>query len=92
MDNTDTYVRARIDTKTKELAAGALSEMGLSVSDAIRMLMIRVAKEHRLPFEVKVPNSTTASAITESDNQKNMTEHDSLSDFRASLGLDEKGH
>ena len=92
MDNADTYVRARIDAKTKELASIALSEMGLSVSDAIRMLMIRVAKEHRLPFEVKVPNSITASAITDMDNQNNITEHNSLSDFRASLGLEKKDH
>lgn len=61
----DTYVRARIDTDTKERAASALQAMGLSVSDAIRMLMLRIADEHRLPFEVKVPNATTQQAITE---------------------------
>lgn len=61
----DTYVRARIDTDTKERAASALQAMGLSVSDAIRMLMLRIADEHRLPFEVKVPNATTRQAITE---------------------------
>jgi DNA-damage-inducible protein J len=37
---TDTYVRARIDTATKERAASALEEMGLSISDAIRLLMM----------------------------------------------------
>lgn len=61
----DTYVRARIDTDTKERAASALQAMGLSVSDAIRMLMLRIADEHRLPFEVKVPNAATRQAITE---------------------------
>ncbi|BBF64500.1 Antitoxin DinJ [Acidithiobacillus ferridurans] len=44
---TDTYVRARIDTNTKERAASALESMGLSVSDAIRLLMLRIADEHR---------------------------------------------
>ena len=39
--------------------------MGLSVSDAIRLLMRRVADERRLPFEVKVPNATTRQAIGE---------------------------
>ncbi|MBV8961748.1 MAG: type II toxin-antitoxin system RelB/DinJ family antitoxin, partial [Hyphomicrobiales bacterium] len=48
---TDTYVRARIDTKTKRRAAAALEAMGLSISDAIRLLMLRVADERRLPFE-----------------------------------------
>jgi len=61
----DTYVRARIDTDTKERAADALGAMGLSISDAIRLLMLRIADERRLPFEVKVPNATTRKAIAE---------------------------
>jgi DNA-damage-inducible protein J len=61
----DTYVRARIDTATKELAAAALADMGLSLSDAIRLLIIRVADERRLPFVVKAPNATTRRAIAE---------------------------
>lgn len=62
---TDTYVRARIDTITKQRAADALEAMGLSISDAIRLLMLRVADEHRLPFEIRIPNSTTRKAIAE---------------------------
>jgi DNA-damage-inducible protein J len=65
MSTADTYVRARIDTATKERAADALEAMGLSISDAIRLLMLRVAEEHRLPFEVKVPNAKTRKAIVE---------------------------
>ena len=65
MSTADTYVRARIDTATKERAADALEAMGLSISDAIRLLMLRVADERRLPFEVKVPNATTRKAIAE---------------------------
>lgn len=61
----DTYVRARIDTGTKERAADALEAMGLSISDAIRLLMLRVADEQRLPFDVKVPNAKTRKAIAE---------------------------
>lgn len=61
----DTYVRARIDTATKKRAADALEAMGLSISDAIRLLMLRVADERRLPFDVKVPNSRTKKAIIE---------------------------
>ena len=61
----DAVVRARIDTATKERATAALSAMGLSVSDAIRLLMLRVADEQRLPFSVKVPNSATIKAMEE---------------------------
>ncbi|PYE87969.1 type II toxin-antitoxin system RelB/DinJ family antitoxin [Phyllobacterium leguminum] len=62
---TDTVVRARIDTETKERATAALEAMGLSVSDVIRLLMLRIADEQRLPFAVKVPNAATREAIAE---------------------------
>ncbi len=65
MRTADTYVRARIDTATKERAAEALEAMGLSISDAIRLLMLRIADERRLPFEVKVPSAMTRKAIAE---------------------------
>lgn len=66
----DTYVRARIDAATKERAAEALEAMGLSISDAIRLLMLRVADERRLPFEVKAPNATTRKAMAELEGGK----------------------
>lgn len=70
MHTTDSYVRARIDTATKERASDALEAMGLSISDAIRLLMIQVADEQRLPFEIKVPNATTRKAIKELESGK----------------------
>jgi DNA-damage-inducible protein J len=59
----DAIVRARIDADTKQRAADALEAMGLSISDAIRLLMLRVADEKRLPFELKVPNAVTRAAM-----------------------------
>ncbi len=61
----DSVVRSRIDTATKERAAAALAAMGLTISDAIRLLLLRVAEEKRLPFEVKVPNRERRAAIKE---------------------------
>ena len=66
MNATDT-VRARIDSETKASASAALAAMGLSVSDAIRMLLRRVADEKRLPFEVMVPNAESRAAMAELD-------------------------
>jgi DNA-damage-inducible protein J len=66
-------VRARIDHATKERAAEALAAMGLSISDAIRLLMLRVADERRLPFEVKVPNAATRRAMKELEDGKGKT-------------------
>jgi DNA-damage-inducible protein J len=61
----DTYIRARIDSATKKRATEALEAMGLSISDAIRLLMLRIVAERRLPFEVKAPNARTRKAIAE---------------------------
>ena len=63
-------VRARIDSATKIKATAALAAMGLSVSDAIRMLMHRVAADERLPFDVAVPNAETRAAIAELEADK----------------------
>lgn len=62
---TDTVVRARIDTATKTRATEALAEMGLSVSDAIRLLLVRVAADKAFPFAVKVPNAESRAALAE---------------------------
>lgn len=70
MPATSTYVRARIDTRTKERATDALEAMGLSVSDAIRLLMVKVADERRFPFAIKAPNKATMAAIFELESQK----------------------
>lgn len=56
-------VRARIDGHIKEEAAAVLAAMGLTVSDAFRMMLIRVAKEKALPFEPLIPNAETIKAI-----------------------------
>ena len=66
----DTVVRARIDTDTKARATEALKAIGLSVSDAIRLLLLRVAEEKRLPFAVQVPNPATVEAMKELDEGK----------------------
>ena len=67
---TDTVVRARIDSDTKARATEALHAMGLSVSDAIRLLLLRVADEKRLPFAVQAPNAATVEAVTELEEGK----------------------
>ena len=66
----DAVVRARIDSQTKVRATKALEAMGLSVSDAIRLLLVRVAEEKRLPFVLHEPNATTAKAIDELESGK----------------------
>lgn len=65
-----TMVHVRVDEKTKVQAAKTLAAMGLSVSDAVRLLLVRVAAEKALPFEVKAPNPTTVKAMRSADQRK----------------------
>jgi DNA-damage-inducible protein J len=65
-----TMVHIRIDQKTKQRAAKTLAAMGMSVSDAVRMMLLRVVAEKALPFEVKVPNATTVKAMRAADQGK----------------------
>jgi DNA-damage-inducible protein J len=63
MMGTNTVVRARIDGQVKEEAAAVLAAMGLTVSDAFRLLMVKIAAEKALPFEPWTPNAETIAAM-----------------------------
>lgn len=63
-------VRCRIDPKTKEDASEVIEAMGLTVSDAIRLFLKRVASEGAIPFELRVPNAKTVAAIAELESPK----------------------
>jgi DNA-damage-inducible protein J len=60
-----TVVRARIDPETKRQASSVLAAMGLSVSDAVRLLLVHVAEKGALPFDFEVPNAETIAAMEE---------------------------
>ena len=66
-------VRARIDADIKNEASLVLEAMGLTVSDALRMLLVRVATEGALPFEPIVPNAKTISAMREARERQLMS-------------------
>ena len=59
----NSVVRARIDTRVKDEAAAVLEAIGLTVSDAVRLMLVRVAAEKALPFEPLVPNARTVKAM-----------------------------
>jgi DNA-damage-inducible protein J len=56
-------VRARIDARTKKEAAAVLNKIGLTISDAFRLLLVRVAAEKALPFEPLKPSAETVAAM-----------------------------
>ena len=64
---TTAMVHVRVDEKIKAQATEALAAMGLSVSDAVRVFLIRVVAEQQMPFALKVPNAQTRTAMEEAD-------------------------
>jgi len=60
---TNQLVQARIDGAIKEEAAAVLAAMGLTISDAVRLLLTKVAQDKELPFEPLIPNETTIAAM-----------------------------
>ena len=60
---TNALVQARIDKAVKDEATAVLAAMGLTVSDAVRLLLTKVAREHVLPFDPLIPNAETIEAM-----------------------------
>lgn len=80
----NTVVRARIDAKTKDEAAAVLATIGLTVSDAFRLMMIRIAREKAMPFEPLIPNAETIEAMIEA-RAGNLEEFKTVEDLMKSL-------
>jgi DNA-damage-inducible protein J len=79
-------VHVRVDQKTKQKATKTLAAMGISVSDAVRMLLVRVAAEKALPFEVKIPNVATVKAMRAADRGEGRPSHSAAALFKE-LGI-----
>ena len=80
------YVRARIDPAIKKEAASVLATLGLTVSDACRMTLTRIAVAKRLPFGTEEPNKMSLTAIKEIEEGKG-TRFDSAEALFKDLGI-----
>jgi len=79
-------VRARIDETVKDEATLVLAEMGLTVSDAVRIMLTKVARERRLPFEL-TPNASTVETLTRSERGEDLHSAESPDDLFEKLGI-----
>ena len=82
-------VRARIDEQIKEEATVVLAAMGLTVSDAFRMMLTRVAREKALPFEPLMPNAVTITAMKEARRGGGLKSSATVEDLMADLNADD---
>ena len=86
--STTTMVHVRMQNSLKNKATKALSAMGLSISDLVRITLTRVAEEQAVPFEVRVPNSKTVSAMNEARKGR-LKSHSSVASLMAELNSDD---
>ena len=84
----NTVVRARIDQKIKDEAVAVLGTIGLTASDAFRLMMVRIAAEKRLPFEPLVPNAETIEAM-KAARRGDLIQAGSADDLMADLNADD---
>jgi DNA-damage-inducible protein J len=80
-------VQTRINAEIKDEAAVVLQAIGLTVSDAVRLMLTRVAYEKALPFEPLIPNQATIAAMKEAREGK--LETVTLDDLQSAIDADD---
>lgn len=81
------FVRARIDGAVKDEAASVLADMGLTVSDVVRIVLTKVAREKALPFEMRVPNKLTMGTLAKSERGEDVHPAKDATDLFDQLGI-----
>jgi len=81
-------VRARVDEEIKAEAMDVLSHIGLTMSDAIRLMMVKIAKEKCLPFAPFEPNDETIAAMNEAK-EKKLKSFDNIESLMADLNAED---
>ena len=67
MTTQSSMLHVRMDSELKRDATQALAAMGLTASEAVRLLFHRIAADQAFPLELKVPNAQTQRAMAEVD-------------------------
>ncbi|MFA7242429.1 MAG: type II toxin-antitoxin system RelB/DinJ family antitoxin [Sulfuricellaceae bacterium] len=81
------FVRARIDETLKAEAAAVLAEMGLTVSDVVRIVLTKVARDKAPPFEMRVPNRLTVETLAKSERGEDVHHATDAQDLFEQLGI-----
>ena len=64
---TTAIIQTTVDTTLKDQASAVLAEIGMTVEDALRLLLTQVVEEHDLPRAMHIPNAETIAAMREAD-------------------------
>jgi DNA-damage-inducible protein J len=82
-------VQARVNGEVKAQATAALADMGLTVSDAVRILLTKIAREKTMPLELLTPNATTFAAFEEAKNRSNLPRFNTIEELMADLNAED---
>lgn len=82
--NQSATVHARLDRETKERSESVLKEIGMSPTDAVRLLYRQIALRGEFPVELRVPNALTAEVLDRSDRDEDIESFDSIEDLQRS--------
>ncbi len=81
------FVRARIEPELKYGAENILDELGITPTQAIKMLYKRILRDHEWPLELKIPNAETRRAFEETDLGVGLNESKNVDDLFDDLGI-----
>jgi DNA-damage-inducible protein J len=79
--NKTATVHARIDSKTKTASERVLEKIGMTPTDAVRLLYRQIALRKEFPLELRVPNKVTAQTLRKSDRGEDIESFDSVEDM-----------
>jgi len=82
-------IQARVDNEIKAQAAIVLANMGLTLSDAVRILLTRVAREKMMPLELMTPSAETLAAMQEAQTRHNLPRVHSIKELFEELNADD---
>jgi len=80
-------ITARIDPGLKESVERVFEQLGLTTTQAITLFLRQVALQQGLPFALKIPNSTTATALQEAQARQNLTAYADADELFVDLGI-----
>lgn len=80
-------IRARIEPELKGNVENILNELGLSATEAITLFYNQIRLKKGIPFDIKIPNTTTIKTFKDTDSGKNLVESDDVDDMFDKLGI-----
>lgn len=89
MPEKNVIIRGRITPDIKKQTTEVLHSIGLTMSDAIRLMCIRIAHDKAMPFEPLIPNETTLAAMRDAREGRNLHHADTIDDLMKDLNAND---